>query len=327
MKQVSNFITNIDLQEDTIYTPPHKIHPPPPRISNRQQIDDNDDNNHDSHNAKMNLLLINSIGRKENLKLALYNKVTHFPSDSWACIAFVHADESTLPDTNHHLQKLENPNIGNCQILRLPGTQWGHFLQFVPPALVSPSYNHVAILLDDIFLPEDGPSPIHVPTLLKHMKDYNLQSISPGVRGDHHGWMDPLGQREYQNCLMNVQAIEIYFQIFTAEGWECFYHLMHYSGGKGWCYDVCFKNVCGASLGIDYRMVAYHTEMKEVRASIPHKAIQSTGLHFHGESKEKKGYSPEEIAINSFVCQKYDCTKPTPEEFMLDTMQCDSTKD
>ena len=83
-----------------------------------------------------------------------------------------------------------HPNQGNCDVIRVPGIDWGHFLQFLPPQLISLSFDHVALLLDDVFLPKFGPSSVNIPVLLQQMQKHNLKSISPALLGDHHGWMD-----------------------------------------------------------------------------------------------------------------------------------------
>ena len=144
----------------------------------------------------------------------------------------------------------------------------GFFLQHLAPPLVK-HYHYIAIVLDDIFLPDQGSRPIHVPRLLEQMEIFNLASISPGIVGSSWTMMNPdmnhhyLDQESTTNCLVKVPMIETFFQIYTNKAWNCLYQFLNYKGGRGWGYDLCFSHYCanhGASLAVDYGMVGYHLE-------------------------------------------------------------------
>lgn len=99
MNQVATILTNQSLLEDAVEFPSFgndSFH-----MSKKVQ-------SHSKRENK-NLVVINSLGRKENVKLAVYNKVTHFPSETWSCVAFIHANDMDLPESNKHLQKLQDP--------------------------------------------------------------------------------------------------------------------------------------------------------------------------------------------------------------------------
>ena len=146
-----------------------------------------------------------------------------------------------------------------CSIQRFPGLRWSHYLSFLQPVLLK-GYDHVAILLDDIYLPKKE---VDVLSLLQSIKTYNLASISPSIQEGHQPSIRPQAANSpISNCLADVELIEVFFQIFTMNAWECFHRPLHYSSGGGAPYDVCYAKKCQSHglNAIDYRMKGYHLE-------------------------------------------------------------------
>lgn len=248
--------------------------------------------------TKKNLIVINALGRNETLKYNVFAKRHHFKN--WDCIAFMYVTESVIPDNNQELMSLKTQG---CSIIRAPRLFWGVFLQFLPPPLVS-KYEHIAILLDDVHLPIAGPFHVLVEKLIQKMKIYNLTSISPAVSGASHNEILPGGNYSLFKCIAAVKYIETYFQIFTIEGWNCFYAMLHHSGGRGWCYDTCYRRFCpSVKLAIDFSQVAYHLEISTPpKYALPDSFLTGTG------SIERKGdmYSMNQPATS--LCKKHRCS-------------------
>jgi hypothetical protein len=100
---------------------------------------------------------------------------------------------------------------------------------------------------------------VQVPRLLSAIQSLgNVSAITPAVQGATHGATSPKLFPAWNACVAHVPFIEIYATVFTNEGWRCFYHLLHHTGGGGWCYDLCFAHHCGRQTAVDYSMVAYH---------------------------------------------------------------------
>ena len=233
--------------------------------------------------GKKNLLVMNALGRKESLPHMVHARTQHMPD--WICLAFMYVNESIIPDDNADMIALR---AAHCTIVRTPNVQWGNFLQSLPPALVD-TFDHVAILLDDIFLPDRGPRPVNVTQLLYTMHQYQIDSIQPAVRGD--GWLvNPnFGQRaRFLDCLVAVPMIETFFQIFTRTAWQCYYDMLHYKYGRGFCLDLCFRQYCNVTLATDFSMLAYHLE--KAQALIPPAAMAGTNLTFHPVVRIDNGF-------------------------------------
>lgn len=231
-----------------------------------------------------NLLVMDALGRTENLRHMVFAKVHHMPD--WTCLAFMYVDETIIPDSHPDMIALRDK--ADCTVIRTPNVQWGNFLQYLPPALVD-QYQHVAILLDDIFLPDRGPRPVNVTQLLDTMEQYNLDSIQPAVRGD--GWMvnpDIRKRSQFLDCLLHVPMIETFFQIFTRSAWQCYYSMLHYKYGRGFCLDMCFEQYCNVTLATDFTMTAYHLE--KARELIPPEAIEGTYLTFDPVVRIENGF-------------------------------------
>ena len=204
------------------------------------------------------LLIMNALGRPENLPFMVHAKQRHF--DDWTCIAFLYVNETKVPENHDNLVQLRKEG---CTVIRTPGVHWGIFLQYLPPVLIE-TFDYVAVLLDDMYLPDSGPTPINIPRLLQHIKQHNITSISPAVMGDPHRILNhPYARgndKTYATCLTEIKFINTFLQIFTREAWSCYYNMLHYTGGRGWCYDTCLLQHCGGRLAVDYTQVAFHLE-------------------------------------------------------------------
>ena len=253
-------------------------------------------------------MVVNAIGRRAYLPYTVHAIQHHFShDDGWDCIAFMYVNESHIPDSDQHLTLLRD-NLG-CTVIRTPGMYWGIFLQFLSPTLVVPQYEYIAILLDDVFLPHQGDHAIHVPRLLHQMKVHNVTSLSSGIVGENHALLNPTMHAEYDDCLVQVQYIETFFQLFTAQAWKCYYSMLHYNGFRGFGYDVCFRHVCGGRLAVDYRQVGYHLD--RAMDQIPLEALNGTGLDSStGRAKRIRQwgmYKDPGQSVVRHVRNKFDC--------------------
>ena len=205
--------------------------------------------------TKKNLLVIDAVGRQSNLQYNVHAVQHHFHHDDWECLVFLYVHQTVIPDDDDDLEKLRTTY--KCTIVRTPGVSWGTFLQFLPPMLTN-QFQHIAIMLDDTYLPTKGDRPINIPRLLETMQIHNISSMSPAIIGDSHGVFEPPDHGG--NCVREIGFIETYVQIFTTEAWQCYYSMLHHDGARGWCYDLCFRGVCGVKLAVDNSQAAFHLE-------------------------------------------------------------------
>lgn len=283
-------------------------------------------NNPKSTTNKKKLLVVNALGRVENLQYMDFAKQRHFRD--WDCLAFLYVNETVIADDNHHLQQLK---VGGCSIVRTPNVEWGVFLQYLPPLLVEP-YDYVALLLDDMFLPDKGPQAVNIPRLLRHMQRHNVSSISPGIMGDAHGIMHPKTNKKKgtHKCLVQVKFIETFCQVFTRDAWACYYSLLHAAGGRGFCYDTCFSHVCPhVTLAVDYTQTAFHLE--RAGKNIPTAWLQGTGLWPYNATttmhKAATIVNPKRTNKDAsvyHVCRRHHCpAKVTIDpQRVMGTLQC-----
>eukprot|EP00581_Thalassiosira_minuscula_P004456 CAMPEP_0183736968 /NCGR_PEP_ID=MMETSP0737-20130205/50722_1 /TAXON_ID=385413 /ORGANISM="Thalassiosira miniscula, Strain CCMP1093" /LENGTH=338 /DNA_ID=CAMNT_0025971131 /DNA_START=58 /DNA_END=1074 /DNA_ORIENTATION=- len=210
---------------------------------------------------KKKLVVFNALGKVNNLPLVAHARRRIFKADdNWNCVAFMFAKEDRIPDDNKHLRNLVD-ELG-CSIPRTPGVFWGDFLQFLTPTFIN-NYEFISLVLDDMFIPHQGDYAVDVNKLLQKMQTHKLDVIAPGIVGESHGYLDRAQKQNKTNCLVEVNAIETYVQIFTAEAWTCFYSMLHYTGSRGWCYDLCFKKQCpNLTLAYDFSMRAWHMDRK-----------------------------------------------------------------
>ncbi len=84
-----------------------------------------------------------------------------------------------------------------------------------------------------------------------------------GIVGDTHDFIQTAEERGLDKCLVEVNYIETYLQLYTRDAWECYYKMLHYTtGNMNWFYDLCYKPQCpDLKLAQDYSMIAYHMNM------------------------------------------------------------------
>ena len=214
--------------------------------------------NQNKNQVTKNLVVFNAIGRKSNLILIEHARRNVFSQDDWDCIAFMYADEDRIENDAKYLQLLKD-NLG-CSISRMPGLYWGDFLHFISPTLTS-NYNYISIVLDDVFIPLSGDHKVDVNEMLARMKENGIDVFSPCVINDTFESLRKAQRRGLEECIGEVDYIEIYFKLFTRDAWVCFFNMLHYSGKRGWFYDVLFKDFCpNLTLAQDFSMWAWHMD-------------------------------------------------------------------
>lgn len=239
-----------------------------------------------------NLVAFIAIGRPETLPSVLHN-VEQFVN--WKCIVFVWADEAKLSSNHSDMVKLSQ----RCSIERWPGLQWGQFLAKLDVQRVQ-AYEHIAVVLDDIYLPKVGPRPINVPALLEDLHRYNLSSVSPAFHGGSMNSMRP----ESKMCLVQGETLEIYLGIYSAPSWKCLQGLLVDHNPGGWCYDIVFARSCGI-VAINKSQEGYHLERARVPVqlqspgfvhpqNVPHSG--SGDMHLCGVSPENP-WPPRQIRV------------------------------
>lgn len=212
-----------------------------------------------SRSVSNNLVVFNALGARENLALVEHNRRKIFKPDEWDCVAFMFANGEEIPDDDVHLKHLKDDELA-CTVVRKPGQHWGDFLQYITPVFVS-NYDYVALVLDDVFMPHDGQYAVNTTKLIERMQDHNVASIQPGMVGPTHDFMSIARTKRISQCLVSSTFIETYAQIFTRDAWECYYKMLDYTGGRGWCYDICFKKQCpGFTLAQDLSMRGWHMD-------------------------------------------------------------------
>lgn len=205
-----------------------------------------------------NLVVFNAIGRKSNLILIEHARRNIFPQDDWDCIAFMYADDDDIENDSKNLQLLKDDLF--CSISRMPGLHWGDFLHFISPTLTS-NYYYISIVLDDVFIPHSGEHKVDVHKMIEQMKENGIDVFSPCVISDTFESLRKAQRKGLEECIGEVDYIEIYVKLFTREAWACFFKMLHYSGKRGWFYDVLFKEFCpNLTLAQDFSMWAWHMD-------------------------------------------------------------------
>lgn len=194
-----------------------------------------------------NLVVVNSVGRSASAHLVARNLQAHFSGGSWQCVAMVWANIALFKQVLHPIR---------CKLYVSPRARWGQFLALLTPALVRP-YEHIAILLDDVFVPSSGPYSVSVEHLLRSVRKHSLGGISPAVFGAHPKPMLPLKT----GCLRQVRAIETFFTVYTRDAWLCMATILDTRNVGGCGYDFCFANMCPQfRLAVDDRSAVHHME-------------------------------------------------------------------
>ena len=214
--------------------------------------------NQNKNQVSKNLVVFNAIGRKSNLILIEHARRNVFSQDAWDCIAFMYADEDHIENDAKYLQSLKD-DLG-CSISRMPGLHWGDFLHFISPTLTS-NYDYISIVLDDVFIPHSGEHNVDVHEMIVKMKENGIDVFSPCVINDTFESLKKAQRKGFEECIGEVDYIEIYVKLFTREAWVCFFNMLHYSGKRGWFYDVLFKDFCpNLTLAQDFSMWAWHMD-------------------------------------------------------------------
>ena len=261
-----------------------------------------------------NLVVYNALGKRHNLALVEHSRRTAFKPDEWDCVGFMFAKEDRIPDDDPHLRRLID-ELG-CAIPRTPGLFWGDFLQFITPTFVA-NYDYIALHLDDIFIPDQGPNKFNSTEFLDTMKKHDIGIMQPGMIGDSRQILHTAKDRGLDGCVAEVNLIETYVEVFTRDAWECYSKLLHYTGSRGWCYDVCLQSQCpDFRQAYDFRFRAWHMDREVVK--LPRKLIAGTGLEEWAPEPKilENGY--QEV-MGAAICQRYHCTI---EKFIYDEIEC-----
>jgi len=255
-----------------------------------------------SRSSNDNLVVFNAIGKRNNLALVEHARRNIFKPDTFDCIAFMFSKEDRIPDNNAFLISLQN-ELG-CSISRTPGLMWGDFLQFISPTFVS-NYDYVALVLDDVFIPNQGPHAVDANKMIENMKQYDIQVMSPGLVGDTYHTLDKASIRGLDRCIAEVDFIETYMQLFTRDAWTCYFKMLHYTGSAGWWYDLTFKDKCpDLRFGQDYLMRIWHMDKNMVK--LPE--IETNGLDLVKNWKvEDNPVENSKKADKYVICKKIGC--------------------
>lgn len=268
------------------------------------------------------LVVYNAVGSSHNLALINHSRSTSFPNKNWDCLIFMYAKEDLIPDDDEHLRNLQD-NLG-CTVPRTPGMFWGTFLQFITPTLVS-NYDYVALVLDDVFIPNQGKQAVNIDAMIDNMEKHDVHVMSPGVVGDTYKFINLAHEQNMDKCIAESFLIETFLQIFTRDAWECFYNMLHYTGAKGWFYDVCYKPACpDFRLAYDFSMVAYHAKEG---TTLPKDQIVGTDL---GEwTMDKKfldnGYFDTKLEKEALkILDRIHCNPNHNDRYNLKEIECPS---
>ncbi len=264
-----------------------------------------------------NLVVYNALGKRHNLALVEHSRRTAFKPDEWDCVGFMFAKEDRIPDDDPHLRRLID-ELG-CAIPRTPGLFWGDFLQFITPTFVA-NYDYIALHLDDIFIPDQGPNKFNSTKFLDTMKKHDIDIMQPGMIGGSRNPLNTAHDKGLDGCVTEVNLIETYVEVFTRDAWECYFKMLHYTGSRGWCYDICIRTHCpDFRQAFDLSMLAWHMDRKLVE--LPQDLIAGTGL---------EEWAPEpKILENGYqekgggeICVKLKCPGIPKEEFTMEKIEC-----
>ena len=225
-----------------------------------------------SSRSARNLLFVDAVGPEERrLRIVEANVRLLAREPAWDCMVSVYATEEELP----------TPRLARvaevCRVHRSKHVKWGSFLRLLDPLWIQ-HYDKVAVLLDDVALPEASwlrtkeggegdcsPSARshhhHHAHVLHHMVEAmdrsGMDVYSPAVREAHAPVMWPVPD---VNCLKRAHGIEIFFTIFRADAWTCFYDRVVEEDNSGGCgYDLCLHKACPElKIAVDHRFRASH---------------------------------------------------------------------
>lgn len=235
-----------------------------------------------------NLVVFVALGSTSAITTIHYNVFSHFLE--WDCIVYTYKTEDQISSDDPMVKEI----MSKCSLVRLPGLFWEHFLMTLTPELVQ-QYEHIAVVLDDVFAPTQGDTPVNVTKLLQGMKKHNMSSISPSVQ--YCTWPSTKPRPRDDRCIWHVEQIETFFQIFTRELFMCWHSFMHYSNIQGWCLDLCLDTKMCPSisrLAVDASMISYHIGYKnEVEKWVPESARVGINL----TSSRGRGGTPGSLVL------------------------------
>lgn len=242
----------------------------------------------------LNLVVFVALGSKSAIATVHYNLYSHF--HGWDCIVYTHKDESEISRDDLLVKEI----MSKCSVIRLPGLFWGDFQMTLAPELVQ-QYEHIAVLLDDVFAPTLGDTAVNVTKLLQHMRKHNMTSISPSVKGSTHPSTHP---KLDQPCLLRVHHIETFFQIFTRELFICRHSYLSSSNRQGWCLELCLeRQMCPliSRLAVDSSMISYHMgNVPDVASFVPESALVGVNL---------TGSTSRPTTVGTWdMCHELNCT-------------------
>jgi hypothetical protein len=266
----------------------------------------------ESSRKRRNLVVFTALGTVSAIGTVHHNLHSHFLD--WDCIVFMHAEESYISSTEPRLVEIAN----HCSIVRLPGMMWSHFLLTLTPELTS-GYQHVAVVLDDLFAPSQGENYVNVTDLLQSMQDHNISSISPAIKGSVWTSTQPRRKR----CLWKVHHTETFLQIFTVPLFQCWRSFMTYSNPQGFCLDLCLEQqlcpaVAANAMAVDTRQVAYHLGRQYmVNRYVPASNLVGTNLSYGMRRDLPKG--DYEIID---ICTEHNCPTNASQIEKSEVMVC-----
>ena len=182
-----------------------------------------------------NLLIVDAVTKMVDLNIVAHNRHHIFTDDEWDCTVFTIATDQDIPKDNEVLSRLKNEL--NCSITRMPKADIGDFLQYVNPTFVN-NYEYVSLLSDSIFFPIEGEMALKPSKVIEKMKELDIGSMQPMIKSGVHHVSKFIEESDRVGCITQFPYIETSAQFFTREAWLCYYHMLHYSGSNGWCYDL-----------------------------------------------------------------------------------------
>ena len=266
---------------------------------------------------RKDLLVINALG---DSLVRLYNVerniVRHFTTGrygEWDCLAMVYGELS-----NSDLSCL----MQLCEIERAHD-QWGEFLATLTP-ITTKHYEHVVVLLDDIFIPDA----YDVDKDLSAMDLNGVDVFQPAVTGA----TNPGSRGQAKKCLYTAASsatfpnyLEFFFTFFTSNAWSCFYHSViekrvhnkNNDGNPGGCgFDVCFPVLCPhLKFGMEGRSDVYHIEAFETSRPFSERVVNASGfgktpLMAHLSAFTSKTKNPCDWRISPGNCSATILLKP-----------------
>mmetsp|Transcript_12594 Transcript_12594/g.15974 ORF Transcript_12594/g.15974 Transcript_12594/m.15974 type:complete len:355 (+) Transcript_12594:56-1120(+) len=258
------------------------------------------------------LVVYNAVRGPHNLAFIHHSRHTSFPKDQWDCLVYMYAKEDEVPDDDEHLRSLRD-KLG-CTVPRTPGVQWVTFLQFITPTLVA-NYDYIALILDDVMIPNKGEYAVDPKRMIENMENHNIQVMTPGIVGDTHRFVQTAEERGLDKCLVEVNYIETYLQLYSRDAWECYYKMLHYTtGNKNWFYDFCYKPQCpDLKLAQDFGMLAYHMNMdgqgiEEERPNEEQIIASAASVDTNTDESIENGFllNPDAVKIRQMLTQCRD---------------------